>query len=219
MHGDEGVLDPYNKIVPKIINDSIWLSPDWFLKHFGKYNYEDLFNIKDLDGIDGFVEMPSIFTVYGAKYLQDKEIYPRLLGATSLVCFNYLHPIGNLIKLHGTEGRFFSIFNKFNIELAENINLLPVQRVDFDHFSYEQLKENCISSQIRCFEIGNELYSIYTNGTSFVQKPSIIVELYGNIVNLNLYCWLMTTNQEALSYHDVDKEKIPDIKLKIKEKD
>lgn len=208
----EGPLDEHKIIVQKVIEDCLWLAPKWFSNHLKSYDTSKIIEFRELaDRVT--MANPTILTAYAARNLKDKEMYPRALGMIAAHCYGYLHPIGCAMIMHSIQDdRVVDIIKRFDKEVAENVRVIPTQRVNFDNYSIQQLEASSIASQEYCTQIGQRLYEIYSAGTSFFEEPKLVVEFYGNLVNLVLYCWLMTTNQELLSYSSGILENKPDFR-------
>lgn len=218
MHEDqrmlESAMNSQKIIIDKVIEDCLWLMPGWFSRHLGAYDGNKISEFRELDGLDQFLT-PQILTTYGARVREDKELYPRVLGAICATCYGYLHPLGTIAGDFEDQDLLMRMILKFDIELARSVFMVPTQKTDFNHFSYDQLQESCLRSQEYSTSLGHRIYQMYSGGTSFFQEPKIVVEYYGNIVNLSLYCWLMTTNEEMLSYSTELLETKPSFKEKF----
>lgn len=184
------------QIFYKIADDILWLSPDWFQSYLAKINVteKDLFDCKMIFR-DGISYSPDILTILAASKKEDAYIYPRILGA--LIGLNYIFI--NPLLVYGNSGinqnnKFPRIVNKFTLELFNKLSTLNVELKE-EEYTYELLKKKCIDYQAAAYNQGELLWNFYQKNTSCIQG-NIIDNFYNNLINLTLYCWQLTINEQ-----------------------
>lgn len=190
----------HNALIKRVIQDTRWLLPDWFNSHLASYDASLIEKYTSLNfEINGIVPYDAV--IWGAHVTNNKDLYPRTLGFTADLTFRYLNPLGVFFAQCDTNNpKAGEMMFKFEQDMLANVGVLAVAKTDFSEFSFEILKEGFITSQERMFEMGEEIYETYLNGTSFMLKPVTGIEFYSNVVNLVVFSWLMTTNHQCLSY-------------------
>lgn len=187
-------------IVKKMITDVHWLVPEWYNKIMDSYNFSLIFKYNEMPlALNN--STPFDITVWSSTTFGDKQIYPRSLGLIVASVYSYLHPVALYASYKEMpESKTVPYIIRFGTEIFDNLHLLAAQKMDFVKYTLESLRYSCYSSQARMLEIGEEAWDVYHNGTSIMAKSAIPIEFYNTVINLSLFCWLMTTNHEVLQY-------------------
>lgn len=187
-------------IIRKVINDVFWLVPEWYHKILDSYDFNFVSKYSDIPLMLNN-STPFDITVWSSTTFGDKEIYPRSLGLIVVSVYTYLNPIGLYASYREIpEPKAIPYIMRFGSEIYDNLHFLTAQKLDFTKYTLESLRYSCYSSQARMLEIGENAWDVYQNGTSIMIKPPIAIEFYNTVINLSLFCWLMTTNHEILQY-------------------